>query len=165
MKRVRVLQILAAAGTGACLGVGWLRAGWVLPAGIAVLAAVLWVSVRKQVQLPADPAFFVIFSALSAGGVFGGVQIGWMAAGMYLNLAAWDLGEFLHQLERFEPVSGLEGLIRNHLLMLTAVGLGSLAAVLLVPRLDLQIRFFWVVVLAAGSILALNRLVGQLGEK
>jgi hypothetical protein len=147
---------------GFCLGVGWLAAdGWV-PAAIAALTAVLWIALRRQAGMRVNTAAFLIMIGTSAGGVLGGAQPSWMAAGLFFSLAAWDLADFHDQLESFEPVAGRKALIQKHLLSLGAVGLVSLAAGLLVPLAEVQLRFFWVVVLAAGLVIVFNRLVGQL---
>lgn len=162
MKLLRNLHYGLAGAAGICLGVGWLTAEGPVPAGIAVLTAVLWIAARTRTRLPVNSAAFLILIGLSAGGVLGGARISWMTAGLFFNLAAWDLADFYDQLESFEPAPGRQGLVNQHLLSLGAVGLGSLAAGLLAPLAEVQLRFFWVVVLAAGLIYVFNRLVGQL---
>lgn len=164
MKILRVFRVLTLIGAGACLGTGYLTGGLLIPAGSAVLITLASLFADRARWMRGPTLSFLVFSVLSGVGIAAGMGTGWMLAGMVFDLAAWDLAGFSDQLTQIAEVQDQPGLIRRHLALLGAVALGSVTAAFLAGAADLEIRFFWMVILAGVTILVLNRLVEQLKD-
>ncbi|MGC9398565.1 MAG: hypothetical protein ACP5HM_05455 [Anaerolineae bacterium] len=99
------------------------HAGW---AGFWLLLGAAWWFARRRWRGVGSLVFFV-FTMAASGGMLAHLGAGWMLLGSVAALIAWDLDDFVHELQE-APRRKQEGrLIRAHLQRLIWVGGGGLA--------------------------------------
>jgi len=121
-------------------------------AGLAVAVGLLSVllSVRPR---PPWTLFLVLYAGLGVGGAvtFGGP---WPAVGVALSLAGWEVGMSQTDLEGF-PSAQRERAARGRAVRSMAIPLGGAAVAAVALGLSLEVRFSYVLALAAASPLVL----------
>ncbi len=145
--------------SSASLAWGYYAAGWTSLAIWLVIPGITWVVATWR---RADWAASVelIFAVLAAGlGLLLGALPGWMLAGSFFALIAWDLTAFRERLSLASFEDDLAGIERRHLLRLSLLALAAMVLSSIALFANLKMSFEWILLLTIVTAVGITQFV------
>ncbi len=102
----------------------------------------------------------IVFTILSALGLWFGFIPGWLFAGGVFALFAWDMAEFRLRLVVMAKDDDTRGIERRHLARVSLLALVGMALASITMLLRVKFSFEWGVLLVIVTLLGLGQLVG-----
>jgi hypothetical protein len=147
-----------------CFGAAFIFHDSLVPALVTILVGGFWIFSRWRKWLWGDLFGLFLFMLLLAFGAWQSVGAPYLLAGVALILSTWDLSQLSLQFERVEHIDHWEDILRIRLVRLGVVLLIGVSLSILALSLQTNFSFGWGLILGAGMIWALGKVIANLRE-